>query len=64
LERYTQARNGGNHIAETTGQFVVAKFEHDIARPVDGYVAPQLDTHAAIFNMTEGEDGSVRALQP
>ena len=40
LERYTQARIGGNHPAETTGKFIVAKFEHDTARPVDGYAAP------------------------
>jgi conjugative relaxase-like TrwC/TraI family protein len=64
LERYTQARIGGNHAAETTGQFVAATFEHDTARPVDGYAAPQLHTHAVIFNMTEREDGSFRALQP
>ncbi|MGD0445790.1 MAG: MobF family relaxase [Edaphobacter sp.] len=64
LEKYTQARIGGNHTAETTGQFVAAKFEHDTARPVDGYAAPQLHTHAVIFNMTEREDGSFRALQP
>ncbi|WP_035351417.1 MobF family relaxase [Edaphobacter aggregans] len=64
LEKYVQARIGGNHTAETTGQFVAAKFEHDTARPVDGYAAPQLHTHAVIFNMTEREDGSFRALQP
>src|ERR1700678_2016518 len=64
LERYTQARIGGNRPAETTGQFVVAKFEHDTARPVDGYAAPQLHTHTVIFNMTERGDGTVRALQP
>ena len=58
LERYTQARIGGNRPAETTGQFVAAKFEHDTARPVDGYAAPQLHTHAVIFNMTEREDGN------
>ena len=63
LERYTQARIGGNRPAETTGQFVVAKFEHDTARPVDGYAAPQLHTHAVVFNMTERENGRVRALQ-
>jgi conjugative relaxase-like TrwC/TraI family protein len=39
LERYTQARIGGNHPPETTGKFIAAKFEHDTARPVDGYVA-------------------------
>ena len=64
LEQYTQARIGGNHLAETTGQFVAAKFEHDTARPVHGYAAPQLHTHAVIFNMTEREAGSFRALQP
>ncbi len=64
LERYTQARIGGNHPAEATGQFVAAKFEHDTARPVDGYAAPQLHTHAVIFNMTERADGSPRAIQP
>ena len=64
LERYTQARIGGNHAAETTGKFVAAKFEHDTARPVDGYAAPQLHTHAVIFNMTERSDGSIRAVQP
>ena len=63
LERYTQARMGGNQPAETTGKFIVAKFEHDTARPVDGYAAPQLHTHAVIFNMTERSDGSTRALQ-
>ena len=64
LERYTQARIGGNRAAETTGKFVAAKFEHDTARPVDGYAAPQLHTHAVIFNMTERADGSTRAIQP
>jgi conjugative relaxase-like TrwC/TraI family protein len=64
LERYTQARIGGNHPAESTGQFIVAKFEHDTSRPVDGYAAPQLHTHAVIFNVTERADGTTRALQP
>ena len=63
LEHYTQARIGGNHPAETTGKFVAAKFEHDTARPVDGYAAPQLHTHVVIFNMTERDDGETRALQ-
>ena len=63
LERYTQARIGGNNAAEMTGKFVAAKFEHDTARPVDGYAAPQLHTHAVIFNMTERDNGKARALQ-
>ena len=64
LERYTQARIGGNNPAETTGKFAAAKFEHDTARPVDGYAAPQLHTHVVIFNMTERDNGAMRALQP
>src|SRR6266536_2080252 len=64
LEGYTMARIGGNHPAEPTGKFVAAKFEHDTARPVEGYAAPQLHTHAVIFNMTERDTGEFRALQP
>jgi conjugative relaxase-like TrwC/TraI family protein len=63
LERYTQARVGNVHAPETTGKFIAATFEHDTARPVDGYAAPQLHTHAVIFNMTERENGQTRALQ-
>ncbi len=64
MEKYVQARMGGNVPAQTTGEWIVAKFEHDSSRPVDGYAAPQLHTHAVIFNMTETTDGNVRALQP
>jgi conjugative relaxase-like TrwC/TraI family protein len=64
LEYYTQARIGGNHPPETTAKFIAAKFEHDTARPVDGYVAPQLHTHAVVFNLTERENGQARAIQP
>jgi ATP-dependent exoDNAse (exonuclease V) alpha subunit len=58
---------------ETTGKFVAATFEHDTARPVEGYAAPQLHTHAVIFNVTErdieAQNGikngkQTRALQP
>jgi conjugative relaxase-like TrwC/TraI family protein len=63
LERYTQARIGNVHAPETTGRFVAATFEHDTARPVEGYAAPQLHTHAVIFNVTERENGQTRALQ-
>jgi conjugative relaxase-like TrwC/TraI family protein len=64
LEHYVQARVGGTHPAETTGKWVAATFEHDSARPVDGYAAPQLHTHVVIFNVTERENGDTRALQP
>ena len=63
LENYTQARIGGNHAPESTAKFIAAKFEHDTARPVDGYVAPQLHTHAVVFNMTGRDNGQFRALQ-
>ncbi|MGC2794706.1 MAG: MobF family relaxase, partial [Candidatus Sulfotelmatobacter sp.] len=31
---------------------------------VDGYVAPQLHTHAVVFNVTERDNGQPRAVQP
>jgi conjugative relaxase-like TrwC/TraI family protein len=64
LERYTQARIGNVHAPETTGKFVAATFEHDTARPVEGYAAPQLHTHAVVFNVTEQANGTTRSLQP
>src|SRR5579872_3095147 len=64
LERYTQARIGNVHAPETTGKLAAATFEHDTARPVDGYAAPQLHTHAVVFNVTERENGQPRAIQP
>ena len=63
LERYTQARIGNVHAPETTGRFIAATFEHDTARPVEGYAAPQLHTHAVIFNVTERDNDQTRALQ-
>lgn len=64
LVPYVQARLGGNRRSETTGNAVAALFKHDSARPVNGYAAPQLHTHAVIFNLTETADGTVRPLQP
>lgn len=64
LEPHVQARLGGNRRPETTGNFVAALFEHDSAQPVNGYAAPQLHTHAVVFNLTETADGTVRPLQP
>jgi conjugative relaxase-like TrwC/TraI family protein len=64
MERYVQARMGGNAPAQTSGAWAVAKFEHDSSRPVNGYAAPQLHTHAVVFNVTETADGNARALQP
>jgi conjugative relaxase-like TrwC/TraI family protein len=64
MERYVQARIGGTQVPETTRRWIAATFEHDSARPVDGYAAPQLHTHVVIFNVTERANGEPRALQP
>ena len=63
-ERYVQARLGNVRPAETTGRWVAATFEHDSARPVDGYAAPQLHTHAVFFNVTQTDDDRTYAIQP
>jgi conjugative relaxase-like TrwC/TraI family protein len=62
LEPYTQARIDKYDPPETTGKFIVARFEHDTARPVDGYAAPHLHTHAVLFNLTGRENGQARPL--
>ena len=64
MEKFVQARMGGNRLPETTGRWVATTFEHDSARPVNGYAAPQLHTHAVFFNLTETKNGEARALQP
>ncbi len=62
MEGYAQARGGGNRPSITTAKWAVATFEHDTARPVDGYPAPHLHTHAVMFNMTH--DGTkYRSIQ-
>ena len=53
MERFVQARMGGNRLPETTGKWIATSFEHDSARPVNGYAAPQLHTHVVFFNLTE-----------
>src|SRR4051794_12550155 len=63
-EKYVQARMGGSAPAENTGKWIAATFEHDTARPVNGYPAPHLHTHVVVFNMTEDARGQARSLQP
>lgn len=64
MEEYSQARMGGNHPAQTTGNLISALFEHDTSRPVNGNVPdPHLHTHAVTFNMTKDENGQIRSLQ-
>ena len=66
FEEYLQARGGGDKPAITTGKMVAAQFMHTSSRPdhKHDYAAPQLHTHAVIFNMTQTEDGKVRSVQP
>lgn len=64
LERFAQARMGGNAPAQTTGSWAVAQFLHDCSRPVEGYEAPQLHTHAFVFNITKDAEGVARSIQP
>ena len=49
LERYTQARIGNVHAPETTGKFIAAIFEHDTARPVDGYATDKQHDYAKVL---------------
>src|SRR4051794_7196575 len=63
IERYLQARIGGDTPAETSGKWAAGKFEHDSSRPVDGYSAPQLHTHVVFFNVTVTDDGKPHAVR-
>ncbi len=63
VEKYVQGRTSAHSPAVTTGQWIAATFEHDTARPVDGYAAPQLHTHVIVFNMTDVH-GRAYSLQP
>jgi conjugative relaxase-like TrwC/TraI family protein len=63
-QEYMQARMGGDKPSQTTGKWVAALFEHDTARPVNGYPAPHLHTHVVVFNMTRDAEGQVRSMQP
>lgn len=66
VERYAQARLGGNAKAETTGKLLFASFDHDAARPdkKDGYAAPDLHTHNFAFNLTQTAAGKIKPVQP
>jgi conjugative relaxase-like TrwC/TraI family protein len=63
LQRSVEARIGGNAPSQPTAKWVAATFEHDTSRPVQGYSAPQLHTHAVFFNITKTADGVSHALQ-
>jgi conjugative relaxase-like TrwC/TraI family protein len=65
VEKYLQARGGGDNPAITTGKMIAVQFLHTSSRPdrKNGYAAPQLQTHVVVFNMTQCEDGKVRSVQ-
>jgi conjugative relaxase-like TrwC/TraI family protein len=56
----TRVRHGGSVTRETTGNLVIASFQHGTSRAQD----PQLHTHNVIMNATQGEDGAWRSLEP
>lgn len=66
VERYAQARLGGNARPETTGKLLFASFEHDAARPDEknGFAAPDLHTHNFAFNLTQTTKGKIKPVQP
>ena len=53
--RVTEA---GQTVTASTGNLVVARFEHDLSRACD----PQLHTHCVLVNATRRADGQWRAL--
>ena len=58
LAESRQTIKGQNHV-EKTGNLIIAKFRHETARSVDGFMPdPQLHTHAIIMNLTQREDGT------
>ncbi len=62
LEKFAQARTGARSLPKTTGNLCMIQFEHDAARPVDGFAAPQLHTHNFVMNMTKDGPGKYRSL--
>jgi len=68
-DRYSQTRLTEDGITKRvdTGNLVIAKFTHEVARPVsDGdkvTVDPSLHTHAVIMNMTQTKEGEYKAIE-
>jgi conjugative relaxase-like TrwC/TraI family protein len=63
MEAYVQARGGGSRPPINTGRWILATFQHDTSRPVDGYPAPQLHFHNVLLNVQRDFAGQFRALQ-
>ncbi len=49
---------GGETTFERTGNFIVARFQHDTSRHLD----PQMHTHCVVMNLTQRSDGAWRAI--
>jgi conjugative relaxase-like TrwC/TraI family protein len=63
MEGYVQARGGGSRPPINTGRWIIATFQHDTSRPVDGYPAPQVHFHNVLMNVQRDFTGQFRALQ-
>jgi len=63
-ELQAQSNNGGGK-KEQTNNLVIARFQHDSARPSvkSGFVAPQLHDHCFIMNATQRSDGAWKPLE-
>jgi len=56
----TRIRDCGTVTRNATGNLVIASFQHGTSRAQD----PQLHSHNVILNMTKGDDGVWRSLEP
>ncbi|GGO89760.1 MobF family relaxase [Stakelama pacifica] len=56
----TRIRDGGSVARESTGNLVIASFQHGTSRAQD----PQLHTHNVVMNATQSADGEWRSLEP
>lgn len=62
-QEVAHARNGkGGADVEHTGNLIVAAFEHEDARPVNGRVTPDWHAHLYLINATRRADGKLTAL--
>ncbi len=64
MEKYAQARIGGNTPARRRAHGRSPSSSTTAAVRWTATAAPQLHTHAVIFNIAETADGNTRALQP
>lgn len=53
-----RTKQEGKSTIETTGNWIIARFNHDTSRELD----PQLHTHAVVINATRRPDGEWRAV--